>query len=205
MQARHLIHYVPHPVQAPGLFLPAGIAALMYLEIGSDIYGWFAQARHARYSAAFFMIENYYAERATVLCRSLEDDVHGPWERGWPPPAQDIRTPVPEALGHELEHLQSTFMDEWLFFVLDPQSRAEIDCYRRAELPLHAFNVRYRRLGKMCGDGTGFPSFNCEAHQQWTHQSAGADPNIHDLLHKCWRFDDQALFLAPQNLSATRA
>lgn len=204
MQARHLIHYVPQPVHAPGLNLPAGIAALLYLDRGSDVYGWFAQARGAHYSAAFFTIENFYAERTPLVCRSMEDDVHGLWERQLPPPVQEIRSPVPEALGHELERLQSAFVDEWLFFLVDPHSLSEVEHYRRAGLPLHAFNIRVRRLGKLSADGAARPSFSLPSHQQLSHQSVGTDPNIYDLLRKCWRFDHPAVVPVPQILSAAR-
>lgn len=205
MQARHLIHYVPHAVQAPGLFLPAGIGALMYVERGADVYGWFAQARHTRYSAAFFMIENYYAQQTAVVYRSLEDDVYSAWERELPGPVREVRNPIPDALGHELERLQSAFMDEWLFFVLDPHSGPEVESYRRVDLPLHAFNIRYRRLGKMVADGQRDAPWPFDEPLQWLHQSSGADPNIHDLLNKCWRIDHHGINLKPEILSASRA
>lgn len=205
MQARHLIHYVPHSVAGPGMALPAGIAALLYVELGSDVYGWYAQSRRSRYSAAFFVIEKFYAERASLVARSMEDDVHGPWERELPMPVQEIRSPVPEALGHELERLQSAFIDEWLFFPGDPESAAELAHYRDADLPLFAFNVRSRRLTRLWSDGRAYHD-GSGAHQEWTHQSAGADPNIFDLLQKCWRLDacETALGPAVQNLSAMR-
>lgn len=204
MQARHVIQYVPYPVHGPGLALPAGIAALLYLERGQDVCGWYAQARRSRYSAAFFMVENFYAERVGLVARSMEDDVHGPWQREFPLPLQQIRSPLPEVLGHELERLQCAFMDEWLFFPEDPQDIAEVSRYHSADLPLYAFNVRCRRLSRLSASGYGFNNASSGNHREWTHSSTGADPNLFEFLQKCWRLNDMALYRGSENYSAQR-
>ncbi len=169
--------------------MPAAISALFYVEHRSDVFGWHAQARRSRYSAAFFMIENFYADHATSLFRSIEDDVYGAWHRLMPPLGQDLRCPVPEPINHELDRLQSIFIDEWLFFSSDPQNGHELARYQAQRLPLHAFNVRSRRLAQL--DHT-LPI--------WVHQSPGNNPDILDLLQKCWRFYGKEEILSAEAL-----
>lgn len=177
MQAKHVILYAPSPIHSLPISVPAAVSALFYVEDRADVIGWYAQSRRSRYSAAFFMIENFYANRAPSLFRSVEDDVYGPWRRLVPQPEQEVRCPLSEPLRHELERLQSLFIDEWLFFPSDPRHDKEVEAYRSRQLPLHAFNVRERRLGR----------FNQHA-PVWVHQTPGNNPEVLDLLQKCWRF-----------------
>ena len=187
MQAKHNIRYIPHPVHSLTTDLAAGITALLYVEDGRDVYGWYAQARRWRYSAAFFMLENFYSNQPTLLYRSLEDDVQGDWECMLPSPARPIRCPVPEEWRHELESQQSAFIDDWLFFPGDPAYRREVEACRQRGLPLHAFNVRPRRLGRMRAEADG-----------WSHASQSCDPWLVEYLQKSWPFNGQELFLSPQ-------
>ncbi|WP_161993158.1 hypothetical protein [Lacisediminimonas profundi] len=185
MQPKHLIRYAPHPVHSHPVPIQAGISALFYIEHRSDVFGWYAQAKRARYGAAFFMIENFYSDHATSLFCSVEDDVYGQWRREMPPSEQEIRCPVPELLRHELERLQSAFIDEWLFFTSDPMHPEQSGHYRACRLPLQAFNVQSRRLGHLD-----------RSQPVWSHQSAGSNPDILDFLQKCWRFYRKALILS---------
>ncbi|MDB5796321.1 MAG: hypothetical protein JWP36_223 [Paucimonas sp.] len=187
MQARHTICYVPYPVHAYTLTMPAGICALFHLESRADVYGWYAQAQQQHYDAGFFMIENFYADHATRLYRSVGDGMQGRWRRETPTPADDLRCPVEEELRHELERLQSAFISEWLFFPADPQHRQEVEQYQARSLPLHAFNVQSRRLNQLD-----------DSQPIWRHQSRGCDNNILHYLQQCWPFAGQELFLWPQ-------
>ena len=59
MQPKIHIRYSP----GPGGF----VSALFYFELGADIYGWYCDAQEHRFSAAFFMLENFYAANAPWL------------------------------------------------------------------------------------------------------------------------------------------
>lgn len=166
---------------------------MFYIERGVDVYGWYAEARRARYRAAFFMIENFYAEHATLLYRSVEDDVYATWIREVPGPGPSLRCPVEDNLAHELERLQSAFIDEWLFFADDPAQSAEADAFARSALPTFAFNVRSRRLGQLD-----------QTRAVWTHRSPGTNGDILDFLHKCWRFSGKEIFLPEAGFAAPR-
>lgn len=186
MQAKYLLRYRPHTIHSLSDSLPAGICALMYVEHRSDVFGWYAQARRMNHTAAFFMIENFYAEHATRMYRSEQADVQGSWRREVPLAGDSMRCPLPEPFCHELERLHSSFVEEWLFFPGDPAHRAEVEEYRTRTLPLHAFNIRPRRLRRLQRDQDG-----------WSHDSAGSDQNILDFLQKTWRVQGQELFLYP--------
>ena len=185
MQPKHVIRYAPEPVHSFPVSIPAAISALFYFEHRADVYGWYAEARRMRYNAAFFMIEDFYTANATALFRSVEDDVYGPWRCEMPRSQQQIRSPVPELLRHDLEHLQSTFIDEWLFFPADPLHRREVQQYVARGLPQHAFNVRTRRLGQFD-----------DRYPVWTHESPGSNSEIIDFLQKNWRFYGKEPFLS---------
>ena len=87
------------------------LSALFYIEDGNDLYCWHAQLCDHNLIAAFYAIEDFYADQASVLHRSLEDDVHGPWVTlAEDSTLQGVRCPVPEALRHELERLQLRFV-----------------------------------------------------------------------------------------------
>jgi hypothetical protein len=172
MQPKYTISYAPDKL--------GSVFALFYFESHADIYGWHIEAKSHYFSAAFFMIENFYADHATRLYRSIQDDVYGPWTVDYPPTKGEIRCPVPESVGHELERLQSRFVEEWLFFGDDPHIAAEQSAYRLLGLHVHEVNIRSRRLARLDKDG-----------RIWTYSSAGVDPNVADLLRKYWRLSDK--------------
>jgi len=156
------------------------VFALFYFESGKDIYGWHVETRNLYFSAAFFMLENFYADRPPRLYRSIEDDVYCAWTIDYPPTRDDIRCPVPDSVGHELERLQSMFVDEWLFFANDVGVEAELSAYRDHDLPVHGANIRWRRLQRLRKQGA------C-----WVHASPGADVNVVQMLHKYWRLNEK--------------
>lgn len=150
------------------------LSALFYIEDGSDLYCWYAQSCGHNLNAAFYAIEDFYEDHACVLHRSLEDDVHGPWVTL----AEDssllgVRCPVPEALRHELERLQSRFIEEWLFFLDDPAALPARKAYEKQHLPVNAVNIQLKKLARMaCAD------------RVWQHHNAGFDENVLELVQK---------------------
>lgn len=156
------------------------VFASFHFESGADIYGWHIEGRGHCFSAGFFMIENFYAARATRFYRSIQDDVYGPWAVDYPPAGGEIRCPVPEPLGHELECAQSRFVEEWLFFRDDPHIGAELDAYESGGFAVQAVNIRRRRLNRLC-----------EHSVARVHASQGTDPNVIDLLRKYWRLSEK--------------
>jgi len=156
------------------------VSALFYVESETDVYGWRIQAKGHYFSAAFFMIENFYASRSTLLYRSLEDDVYGPWVTDFPPTGNEIRCPLPEPVRHELERIQSKFVEEWLFFENDPVAEPELAAYEKQQLSIHAVNVKSRKINRLEKRKT-----------DWDHSTPGIDPNIIDFLQKYWRHDEK--------------
>lgn len=158
-----------------------GVFALFYFELNTEIYGWHIEAVGRYLSAAFFMIENFYAERATHLYRSIQDDVHGPWTIDYPPTKNAvIRSPVPESLSHELESLQSRFVEEWLFFRDDPHRDADFHAYAMHDLQIQDVNIHWKKLNRME-----------KRRPLWTYATPGIDLNIVDLLRKYWRLNEK--------------
>lgn len=186
MQPKVIIRYAPHPVNVGWLRCPVAVSALFYLEDHANVFGWYAQARRTRHCAAFFMIENFYAQHQTVLYRSLADDVYDAWQREAPPPVQPVRCPVPEEMRHELERLQSAFIDEWLFYGAEPEYQAELEAYQRRKLGLCAFNVRSKRLAQL----------NQDEHV-WRYNTASSNMAVADFLQSCWSFDARSGFVLP--------
>lgn len=168
MQPKAYLSYAPSRQGA--------IFALFYLESGADILGWHIEARSGYFSAAFFMAENYYAASVPTVYRSVEDDVYGPWMIDYPPARGEIRRPIPEAASHELESMQSRFVEEWLFFADDPHLEGERAAYCALGLPVHEVNIKSRRLHRL----------NKEE-PTWTYVTPGIDLNVVQLLKKYWR------------------
>jgi hypothetical protein len=154
--------------------------ALFYLESGTDLYGWHIEARSLYFSAAYFTVENFYSERALRLYRSLHDDVYGPWTIDYPPMRHSIRCPVPDGISHELERMQSRFVEEWLFFRNDDHIDGELAAYRELGLPVQEVNIRSRRLHRMTRSGTTL-----------TYVPPGMDLNVVQLLRKYWRLSEK--------------
>lgn len=168
MQPKSHIRYIPNA--------PSSVSALFYIEHGVDIYGWYSHAENGDFSAAFFMIENFYMDSSTALYRSLEDDVHGPWIIDSPFGATEIRCPLPELVRHELERIQSNFVDEWLFFENDPAASQELSVYASHHLLTHAVNVKSRKLNRM------------EKNEpEWVHKTQSIDLNLMDYVETHWR------------------
>jgi hypothetical protein len=172
MQPKIYISYSPGKL--------GSVFALFYFESGVDIYGWHIEARNLYFSAAFFMVENFYAKHSPRLYRSVEDDVYSPWLTDYPPAPDEIRCPIPGAVGHELERLQSRFIEEWLFFKNDIHIETEQAAYDAQGLPVHEVNIKSRQLHRLHRNSGS-----------WTYASPGADANVVQLLRKYWRLSEK--------------
>jgi hypothetical protein len=168
MQPKIHIRYAPGP---GGL-----LSALFYLESRDDIYGWHMESGSRRFSAAFFMLECFYAPHNTSLYRSMEDDVYGPWLPAAPLSSASVRSPLPEPVRHELERLQSEFIEDWLVFDDNQAAEQEASILRARGLTPMVVNLRARRFPKLERVEDG-----------WEHVSPGADRNIMEFLTKRWR------------------
>lgn len=173
MQPKIHIQYLPDS---------GSLAALFYVELEKDIYGWFMNAAEQRFSAAFFMLENFYAMSASALYRSTEDDVYSPWMIDSPPRAHLIECPLPELLSHEMERLQSVFVEEWLFFDADPAAAEEIQQYEMANMRVHNVNIRLRKIHRLD-----------QQQAVWQYRTPGSDLNIVDFIQKHWRVSGRLL------------
>ena len=155
------------------------VLACFYLEVDNEIYGWRISGRAHHFAAAFFMLEDFYNNELAALYRSVEDDVYGSWMVDIPRRRGEVRSPLPEPLLHELERLQSLFVQEWLFFENDPESAAEIAAYERHHLPVQAVNIRLRKLSRLALQG-----------RRWEYRTPGFDKNVSDYLQKYIRATD---------------
>jgi hypothetical protein len=133
-------------------------------------------AGQQRMSAAFFMIEHFYAERTAMLYRSMQDDVYAPWTIDYPLRRSPMRCPLPDAVAHELERLQSVFVDDWLFFDNDPGNASERAAFRQRSIPVLAANIQNRRLSRLRRVG-----------RQLEHATPGLDINVLEFLEKHWK------------------
>lgn len=157
----------------------APFSACFYLEGNGELYGWRLYAKGHRFAAAFFMLENFYDSDRTVLYRSVEDDVYGAWMSDYPRRHEEIRCPLPDPVQHELERLQSLFVQEWLFFENDPEADQDISLYERQHLAVHAVNVKFRKLSRLV-----------RTQRRWEYRMPGFDLHLLDYLHKHLRFTD---------------
>lgn len=173
MQPKIHIRYVPDE--------PSSVSALFYVEYGNDVCGWYTHAERASFSAAFFMLENFYVDRSIAMYRSIEDDVYGPWTNDFPPIESEIRSPLPEPARHEMERIQSNFVDEWLFFENDPAASRELHAYASHRLMVHAVNIKSRKLNRLE-----------KTKSSWEHRTPAIDLNVMDFVQKHWRVNEKA-------------
>jgi hypothetical protein len=165
-------------------FAPRGAGLLygvIWFAVEHDVYGWYIGTRDGVPEASYFMLPGYYAGRTDVLCRSVEDDLHGPWveaiggrETALPHP------PVPQALRHELARLQDEFVRHWLFFDDDPDGPAQARALNARGVPVRHVNIKASHIGRL---HTGAAV--------WRHDAPGADQNVLVHLSRHWPLDEQ--------------
>lgn len=156
------------------------MCALFWIAQEDHVYGWFTGAKAHEFPARYFMLEHYYSTRETICYESQQDDVYGDWviARTDGESKIDRPVPVPEALCHELDHMQDAFVHEWLFFAGDAASAQEAAELRDKELAVAAVNIHPRKLSKLAA---GEPV--------WTYTSPEADLHIIEYLAKRWPLD----------------
>jgi len=155
------------------------VSACFYVESGDELYGWRLYSKSHRFGAAFFMLENFYADHKANLYRSVEDDVYGPWISDFPRRREEIRCPLPELLRHELERFQSVYVQEWFFFENDPDAESEISLYENHALPVCAVNIRFRKLSRLT-----------KQQNRWEYRMPGFDRHVLDYMKKHFRFTE---------------
>lgn len=163
---------------------PAGTtSALLHIEKQTDVYGWFLESVDLHFSAAFFMLEDFYAHRPAVLYSSVRDDVNGEWRRDQPPALHPIRCPVPENVIHDLEQQKSKLAQDWLVFHDEHHlpNNTDMKVYERHGMAGRAVNIKARKLNRLCCSLLG-----------WQHWSAGFDQNVMDYLLK-FRRDEHCI------------
>ncbi len=149
------------------------LETLLYIEAGKDLFGWYGLLRNQGLDASYYMIENFYTDEETIVYRSHEDDLYGQWQMESGHGNELVRNPLSEAMRHELEHLQSRFIHDWLFFDGDPLAQNECMDYTSHHLPLYAANIHLKKLARMSSSD-----------RIWEHHSAGFDENVLEFLHK---------------------
>jgi hypothetical protein len=159
----------------------AGLLCAMFCVVsGEDLYGWYTGARANEMPASFFMLEHFYSTHATAFYRTHVTDVYAHWFLAFPPVEQplDRPSPLPDALGHELERLQFVFAQEWLYYHADPERGQEVAAYRDLGLPVQEVNIRAQRLNKLNKDAP-----------VWTFSGQRFDPNVLGYLSGNWQLD----------------
>ncbi len=158
----------------------AGVmCAMFYVANDADVYGWYCGARANEQPASFFMLEYFYSTHATAFYRTHVSDVYADWYLAFPPIEQPTdQPPVPEAICHELEHLQDVFAREWLFYSTDADRAKQTAAYRSLGLPLQGVNIDSQRLNKLVKEAP-----------VWTYSTHGFDLNVLEHLAANWSLD----------------
>lgn len=164
-------------------FAPFGVglmAALVYIERGDDVYGWWIGARDCEYHSSFFKLENFFTTKPTRFYATEGMDLY----RGWTTlysarkSALDKAIPIDDEVSHELDRLQDMFVAEWLFFEDDADAEAERDAYDKMDFPLRHVNIRSTRLDKLG-----------KSEAVWIYRSHGFDRDVIDYLERYWPLD----------------
>lgn len=164
----------------------AGVmCALVYIERGNDIYGWWIGARDAEFHSAYFRLAEYFTAMPTRFYATEGMDLYGGWKYLYPArdPALDKAVPVNDAAAHELHRVQGMFAAEWLVFEDDPHIESEREAYGKMGLILGHAAVRSRRIGKLD-----------LSQAVWVHRSHDFDLHVLDTLQRDWPLD----FRSPQ-------
>jgi hypothetical protein len=156
------------------------LGAVLWFEQRNDVFGWFTGAKAYEHPAAFFMLAGYHFGSEPTCYRSAQNDVYGGWlaatqagERPIDPPS-----PLPDAVGHELERLQDAFVREWLIYDDAAADRSEIARLHDLSLPVLDLNIRASKITKLRTDAA-----------VWTYSSPGADLNGVRFLAARWPLD----------------
>lgn len=162
-------------------FAPRGaglMCAVVYIEAGKDVYGWWIGHSDGDYPPAFFKLENFFSTQTTSFFATEGSDPYGGWKFDYSsgkPKRIDPPLPVEEDMCHELERLQGEFHAEWLFFDGEEGSEVEVEAYRHQDLPVLGVNIKSRKLTKLD-----------KSDVVWTCWSRDFDRDILDYLTARW-------------------
>jgi hypothetical protein len=156
------------------------LAAVVYVAVGEDVYGWWTGASNSDFPAAYFRLEDFFSVSGTTFHASRGSDLYGGWAFNYSSstPELDKAVPVEQDMAHELERMQDAFWAEWLFFSEDKGAAAEIAAYASSELPLQTVNIKTSKLNKLNKDDV-----------IWTYASTGIDLDIIDYMRARWPLD----------------
>ena len=165
-------HYIAYSPRGAGLE-----CAVVYFVRGDDVYGWWTGFCDYRYPTAFFRLERFFAPGSGPLYVTEGGDLYGGWRYRYPQRDPQLPDPiaVEDELCHQLEQLQDSFANEWLWFSGQPGSESEAAAYARDELAVEDVNLRHRHLGKLRKDAP-----------VWTHASHDLSPEVIDCLAERW-------------------
>ena len=154
------------------------LCAVICIEAGRDVYGWWVGHSEGAYPPAFFKLENFFSAQMTSFFMTEGSDLYGGWTIDYStgkPKRIDPPLPVEEEMCHLLERLQGEFSAEWLFFDGDEGIEDEVETYRHQDLPVLGVNIKSRKLNKLD-----------KSDVVWTYRSKKFDQDILDYLMQKW-------------------
>jgi hypothetical protein len=154
------------------------MCAVVYIEAGKDVYGWWIGHQDGSFPSAFFKLGNFFSTVATSFIATEGSDLYGGWNIDYSTGRLkliDPPFPVEEDMSHELERLQDEFAAEWLFFEDAEGIKEEVDAYHSQDLPVLGVNIKSRKLNKLDKNDV-----------VWTHWSKDFDREILDYLTARW-------------------
>jgi hypothetical protein len=154
------------------------VSALFYAVLGENVCGWYTGMVDLRIAMSFFALEQYYSTHQTVYCRSIGGDLRGAWVIDTAPITTDIRCPLTEPVSHELSHLQSDFVREWIWYSGEPGGADEVEAYRKLGLSPRPINIRASQLHRFD-----------RSRQVWVCMTPGTDLNLVLAVKKHWLSD----------------
>ncbi|MGE5027287.1 MAG: hypothetical protein ACM3JK_02325 [Betaproteobacteria bacterium] len=154
------------------------MCAVVYIEVGNDVYGWWIGYQGGSFPSAFFRLGDFFSTRPTSFFATEGNDLYGGWKIDYTidkPKLIDPPLPVEDGVSHELERMQDEFAAEWLFFDGDDGIDDEVGAYHGQDLPVLGANIKSRKLNKLDkGDVV------------WTYWSSDFDREILDFLMARW-------------------
>jgi hypothetical protein len=142
-----------HDLQSFLAYAPRGaglLCAVVYIESGEDVVGWFTGNRDYRAENAFFWLKGFFSAGGIELYVSEGMDLHGGWKYDLSRGRQELDRPlaIGEDLLQVLDDMQGKFAGEWLFYQSDPIATRQIQAFEEMGLPVQATNVQAKKLNK---------------------------------------------------------
>lgn len=164
-------------------YAPRGVGlvhAVVYVDTGVDVCGWWIGATGSELSTAYFRMEGFHSFGGTTLYVTEGSDLYGGWRfnltSGHSQPVDPIA--VDPDLAHKLEQVQDAFAAEWLVFEADRGAKGEAAAYRQAELAHGEVNIRFAKLNKFD-----------KSSPLWRYYSRDFLAEVGDFLARRWPLD----------------